>query len=440
MPPLDYVGAAREAARACGAGLVDDEDEYADMPPLDYSISARLSAQDDEDLPPLEYIGPGAEIPCGPGLVEGSRVVLQGLTDTKMNGRHGTLADFDRAKDGRLPVRLDEAGQTVLVRAANIERLGPRTQEAQADAFPLSVGDIVVLKGLQTANLNGERAEVVVAPKAEAVPDDRVPLRLLKGSKTLIIKRSNLEKVASGAPANGSQLAPADPRAEVLLERMRRALLPEASPAEVAEAVTHMDAAKSVEWGPNLQKKKLMLKKLRARRRKLDATAAGAPQASGADKEGKSSSRSESEWVCLDAASRGGAQAPAASAAAAAPEQAVASRAPLASMQSMLAAGDAIGAQAGPVSIASWCQEHQLPEELVQRLADEEVMEPQELTAIPEEDLTQLTVGWKMGPKARFLKAVQRMKAVEQSERGSAYCPSDAGAGDWRQRAPGRGM
>ncbi|CAE7763022.1 unnamed protein product [Symbiodinium pilosum] len=60
--------------------------------------------------------------------------------------------------------------------------------------------------------------------------------------------------------------------------------------------------------------------------------------------------------------------------------------------------------------------ELQLPPELLSRLQAEEVTEPQELTGVSEQELSALTDGLKIGPKGRFMKAVQRMKAMEAAE------------------------
>jgi len=62
---------------------------------------------------------------------------------------------------------------------------------------------------------------------------------------------------------------------------------------------------------------------------------------------------------------------------------------------------------------------------LISRLQEEDVTDPEELVEIKDEELAHLTVGWKLGPKGRFMKAVQRMRAAARSEMGSAYCPSE---------------
>eukprot|EP00438_Fugacium_kawagutii_P015150 Skav209959 [mRNA] locus=scaffold2867:10074:15192:+ [translate_table: standard] len=71
-------------------------------------------------------------------------------------------------------------------------------------------------------------------------------------------------------------------------------------------------------------------------------------------------------------------------------------------------------------TIEKWCQDLQLPQELLTRLNDEDVTDPEELTGVGEKELAALTSGLKIGPKGRFMKAVKRMKALEAAELGSA--------------------
>lgn len=61
-------------------------------------------------------------------------------------------------------------------------------------------------------------------------------------------------------------------------------------------------------------------------------------------------------------------------------------------------------------AVAQWCKELQLPESLIEQLEAEDVTDPQELAAIPEEELAAFAKGMKLGPKGRFLTAVKRMK------------------------------
>lgn len=87
---------------------------------------------------------------------------------------------------------------------------------------------------------------------------------------------------------------------------MRRALQSDASPAEVGEALAHIDASKGVDWGPDLQAKKMLLKRLRAKKKKLDGQEEPPRQPSPAEEarssqseEAKHGDKPESEWVLL---------------------------------------------------------------------------------------------------------------------------------------------
>ncbi|CAE8613319.1 unnamed protein product, partial [Polarella glacialis] len=71
--------------------------------------------------------------------------------------------------------------------------------------------------------------------------------------------------------------------------------------------------------------------------------------------------------------------------------------------------------------IEKWCEELQLPADLLEKLASEDVTDPQELTGVGDDELAALVLGWKLGPKGRFMKAVQRMKAAERAELGSSF-------------------
>jgi hypothetical protein len=62
------------------------------------------------------------------------------------------------------------------------------------------------------------------------------------------------------------------------------------------------------------------------------------------------------------------------------------------------------------MALKEWCSSFNLPMELMQRLEDEEVSCPADLAYVPEEDLRMLVDGFKIGPKGRFLAAVQILK------------------------------
>jgi len=323
------------------------------------------------------------------------------------------------------------------------------------------VGDVVLLRGLQTANLNGERARILPGADHSA---PRAQVKLLRTGKRLLVKWSNFERPPPGAaeaaeseespPSEGApQQQRAQPPAsaggrggrgkaaaqqrspEALMELMRQAMQ-STTVGPVQEALSQVEAVEGIDWGELLPKKKQLLKKLRAKRRKLQPqgedfpaaaespaaasapaaaspTAAGAAagqrqkavsqpaQASGSDK----SSQSEKEWVVL------GSEAAKATAAAGGLDKAAAA---------VGAAAAAAGSNASAAEeLRRWCEELQLPMELLDRLRAEEVNDPQELTGVQEDELASFTEGWKIGPKGRFMKAVRRMRALEQAELGS---------------------
>ena len=259
------------------------------------------------------------------------------------------------------------------------------------------------------------------------------------------------------APAPAAAATPPQTRQdrqEALLDRMRRALA-EGTADLISEAVAAVEAAQGLEWGDMLPKKKALLKKLREKRRKLEGIE-GASGGAAVDE------APEPGWVCLkstaaahDAAkeeerrqrelSRGlsgptltalPATAPAAAAGKHAPE--------LYRLTPRALEGEAAGDPRPAIAttkalqmntIAQWCEDLQLPSELVDRLLAEEVMEPEELTCIADAELLQLTTGWKMGPKGRFMKAVQRSRAVTVRQPGSKS-NRRARAREWCRSAP----
>uniref|UniRef100_A0A7S1QVC4 SAM domain-containing protein n=1 Tax=Alexandrium catenella TaxID=2925 RepID=A0A7S1QVC4_ALECA len=60
--------------------------------------------------------------------------------------------------------------------------------------------------------------------------------------------------------------------------------------------------------------------------------------------------------------------------------------------------------------LARWCEDLQLPADLVSRLEAEDVADPRELAAVSDGDLAAFVSGIKIGPKGRFLTAVRKMR------------------------------
>lgn len=240
----------------------------------------------------------------------------------------------------------------------------PPLQYVGAQVMPTkqALGDLVVLCNMKLASLNGEKAKITSMETSDTA---RLQVQLLRSSQRLMVGQENVQRTLvktansdSGPASDQDHILKSGEanEAEAVLQQMRFAM----QSTLVADLDAAIEAAESsqVPWGELLVKKKQIMKKLRAKKKKMQEDG---------------------------------------------PDEANATR------------------QAAPVNsaIARWCEELQLPMDLVERLADEEVTDPQELTGVGEEELKSLTVGWKIGPKGRFMKAVQRMKAIERAELGS---------------------
>uniref|UniRef100_A0A7S4VU49 Uncharacterized protein n=1 Tax=Alexandrium monilatum TaxID=311494 RepID=A0A7S4VU49_9DINO len=377
-------------------------------------------ADDDDDMPPLEYVGVGSkpQPAAGPPAAAGD--------------------DGDASDDSMPP--LDYAGT-----AAPASQEQPPTGGEPQTTF--SVGDMVVLTGLRTTQLNGERARVIQELDAET---SRVQVKLLGSGKKMLVKPINIQKAAAvssdeeesgkrpapGPPNTGTASADTTKNPEALLEQMRQAMQ-STSVAPVLEALAHVEAAEGMEWGDLLPRKKQLLKKLRAKKRKLqpqeDESQAppdtperggGAPDAASKSKAtSDSSAHSEKDWVVL-----GKKGATTVAPAAAAPGRGLVRTpaGPKAAPPAQSTAGAAAPAAAAAGSpkptqslVRQWCEELQLPASLAEALEAEEVADPQELTGVPDEELSELAKHMKIGPKGRFMKAIRKMKALEQAELGS---------------------
>jgi len=65
---------------------------------------------------------------------------------------------------------------------------------------------------------------------------------------------------------------------------------------------------------------------------------------------------------------------------------------------------------AGTMSLDDWCQNINLPSGFAEQLRAEDVTNPRDLVCLPDDDLVQLTSGLKLGAKGRFLAAVREMR------------------------------
>jgi len=426
---LERVCAGAASDRVDDYKVLDDVDD--DMPPLDYIGSGSAlkqprdisqDAESDSDMPPLQYVG-----------------------------QHSAMATH--------------RNYGVSGGSANAAGPNPLQGSPPESRRQCAFGDIVTLKNMRSVDLNGQQAKIV---KATFGTEQRVPVKLQGSGKHILVKWANFdfaepdetagtddslpplegidEAVAPGLASESSQLAACGSfgRVQALLEKMRRASLQNATLADVCEAITHVEAEKGLDWGDQLKKKKTLLKKVRTKKQKLeegvaDPTPAGAmstiaaaqrtgavstsdrtptpvailSQASAQIEKIRTSSQSERDWVVLgSSAAHGGSPSDIAGGV---HSQALAG----------LTAVEASLGFTGLSSLVTWCQEHRLPLDLISRLQEEDVTDPEELVEIKDEELAHLTVGWKLGPKGRFMKAVQRMRAAARSEMGSAYCPSE---------------
>ena len=137
LPPLEYVGTGapdrpngQDEIRPSNKAESDD-----DMPPLEYVGSTQsnpgpASNDIDDDMPPLEYVGTDASL--GISFREGDNVILKGLSNAALNGQTGTLQSFQKASKGRLPVKLDGSGSMLAVKPENMEKLKAFTQATKA--------------------------------------------------------------------------------------------------------------------------------------------------------------------------------------------------------------------------------------------------------------------------------------------------------------------
>jgi len=402
MPPLEYVGVTSSAAdsRVHAVIAAPELDEDEDLPPLEDEEAVKTMPQhssalpeSDDDMPPLEHVGqPLASAESASAakqrtplpakhsataaaaentLRAGDKVLLKGLPRPDLNGLKGTI---EAIKGNDNTVKLDVSGQQMVVKSENLHKIWLRGSGA-GSMPPLQYvgahvssqhapGDLVVLRDMKIASLNGEKAKVLEAGEAE-----RIQVELLRTGQRLNVGRPNAQKSTEKAATEsktcpGDQSTPSATQAEDVLQKLKFAMQTSIL-AEVDEALAAAEAAQGLDWGELLLKKKQLMKKLRAKRKKM----------------------TEGDEPCTKKA----AELP----------------------------GTSVSMPKAKSIIAQWCEDLQLPEEMVERLVAEDVTDPQELTGVGEDELASLTVGLKIGPKGRFMKAVSRLKAQERAELGS---------------------
>jgi len=480
MPPLDYVGVAPKQVEQPEKPQPDGDDDEDDMPPLEYvgnadsvafnfkegdrvvltglstadlngqqgtierflkTAKGRLPVRLDSSGKKLsirpENLGKVAAAPAAveTAVAEDSEDSMPPLDHTGVGSPTSPVRDGEESGDSMPPLEPEIASPSSAGMASPGSKKGKSgsangkpVQEEPRDLVP---GDLVVLQKLKLTNLNGEYAKVTKA----STTDSRIQVKLMRSGKRLLVKWANAERAPAQEPAESDDSMPpldnaATPSrkpavwkgasAEALLEQMKSAMQSN-SQAEVAEVLAEVESAQDLDWGEHRERKKQLLKKLRAKRRKMQQSASGdgksgvsagegpaerrqAPAAMPARQPAQGgssdrSSQSEKDWVVLGAGSDKGS---------------------VSCTSGAAASRDKTVVQEGLSLVQQWCNELQLPPHLVQLLAEEEVTDPQELTSIGDEELAGLTKGLKIGPKGRFLKAVQRMRAVEQAELGSS--------------------
>jgi len=358
---------------------------------------------------------------------------------------------------GSVEVRLD-SGKQMSVKTQNLKRVTvAMTDDLAKDAQPpqeiigrpgFKAGEIVVLKDMAQDNLNGQRAAIVNS--TSRANSDRCAVKIISSGQKLSVTYEKIERlvaqadenvancrVVKPAPSNeiphsgseacfqgmpagkiiaspssntmsgdskGAQSKQPAAVAEDLLEKMREVLLSN-SETSLLEILDEVENAPHSIWGQLLSKKKQAMKKLRAKKRKMEADGPIAPESEGligAASEPLAVAELEPVTEVLES-------------------QHFSNPAPFQSdcmsdvdAQSVTAhsvTSDMWVLLDGEKPLDEWCQSLTLPLELLQRLKDEEVKSPSELAFVPEEDLKELVQGMKMGPKGRFLAAVKYLRS-----------------------------
>jgi len=181
MPPLEAAGATQKqesgAAGAKSTGMTQDASSDDSMPPLDF-VGSAAKEESDDDMPPLESVG----------SKPGPKTAVQAQPDA---------AESD---DSMPPLDFVGSGGSPPVQAS-------KDVAASAPSSPdVKVGDVVILKGLNKAELCGKQGVVL---QASASDGDRVPVKLNGSGKKVCVKRENIEKVkATDAESDDSDMPP----------------------------------------------------------------------------------------------------------------------------------------------------------------------------------------------------------------------------------------
>lgn len=312
------------------------------------------------------------EANAGGGSIEswhttGSKVILRGCPKApELNGRHGTVLAQSKAHSGQLHVKLT-SGKRVLVSSEYVFAATPKGQSPKAAACP---------------PVSVEKAAVSTPPAAAPPPSP-----------------------------------PQQPSAEELLDRMKEASQSN-SEKLISEIIASVDSAKDIDWGDLMSKKKSLMKKLRAKKRKYEDAVRSPESGPGARGTIDGGGGGEGGGGGGDGAQRPEQVAPnpAAHTAVRSAQGASATGASESdhSKQSNQSEKTWVHVKPSPklegITLKSWCEELGIPGEVLQRLEAEDVRTPQELAHVPEDDLMEFARGLKMGPKARFLQGVRELR------------------------------
>jgi len=331
---------------------------------VDSQIDNDAPASDDS-LPPLE------DDAAQQIMKVGDIVMLKDLAKTELNGQHATvISDASKEGDGRLRVKLIGSGAKLAVLKEKVERV---------KAAPTAPG-AATGKTPSTAPAPAASPKAAAAPKQASAPaPEENP-----SNAAATQKGSDRSKASTSKKVT----------AEGLLEKMKEAM--GGSEQLILSVINEVEANKDLNFGELLPKKKQLLKKLRAKKRKLDGDTTGKVESEVSAAE-YSSSPAATMKIFKDSQ--------------AIPEvRGSASDVSSDSKEKPWIVLDPSTQEKSGVAIKEWCEKLELPPEVLARLEEEEVKTPDELVHVPEEDLKAIVANLKIGPKGRFLAAVKALR------------------------------
>jgi len=245
--------------------------------------AAKVDASDDS-MPPLED-------PCTPtkdqagdapvkkektvqeknGFKAGDIVVLKELGNDKLNGQRATIVSCTSAAHAdRCAVKIISTGQRLSVKYDKIEKL---YKDGAAPKSPTASPGGSLL-GMQNASLLKSASMLRQEPKFPTMPLSSMQLPMPRSNLGLA---NSVVKPASGPSSETKSPTKDKPTpstkstaaAERLLDRMREAT-ESSSEKFISDVLDEVERAEDIHWGEHLPKKKQAMKKLRARRRKIE--------------------------------------------------------------------------------------------------------------------------------------------------------------------------